>query len=201
VDDAKVDVLARIEARPPAELHDLAVDEPTKRREQIAQHRARGRCRRPLEGMRQEEIARQHAHRVAPDTPRRRLAPAFLPVVHDVVVKQRRQVNELRGHRHVAGDRRDGPEARRRQEHRQRPYSLATRLEQVGRRIRAGGSPFARHPGELPVDQRQVVAEERVHLGDAVGGPRPRPLGGGGLAKERDGGGCGGYVQNYLKVI
>ena len=58
-----------------------------------------GRHRRgALEGVGEQEVAREHAHGVAPDAARRRQATALLPVVDHVVVQQRGQVHELGHH-------------------------------------------------------------------------------------------------------
>ena len=67
----------------------------------------------------------------------------------------------------------------------------------------AGDTPSRVSRASSRVDDRHVVAEQRVHLRDALGRAGPRALGGGGLAQERDGGGGGVRrgVQNDLKVI
>ena len=56
--------------------------------------------------MGEEQIARQDADGVAPEAAGRRPTPSLLTVVDHIVVKQRREVNELGRHGDVPRDRR-----------------------------------------------------------------------------------------------
>ena len=167
-DDAEVDLFARVEDHPAAQLHDLAVDEAPQRGEQIGQHRPGRRRRRALERMGQEQVAGQDADGVAPDAPRRRAAAPLLAVVDHVVVKERREVHELGDDREIARRSRRRAEARRREEHRERTNALAAGLEQVRRGLRGRRHALAHEARELLVDDGDVRPEQRVHLGQAV---------------------------------
>ena len=107
---------------------------------------------------------------------RGRLPAALLPVVDDVVVQQRGQVDQLGRDRHVlrapAGTL---PEARRREQHGEGPDALSPASSRWVAESVPGEAPSRGHPRELGVDQRHILAQQRVHLLDALAPRAPLP--------------------------
>jgi hypothetical protein len=93
---AKVGGLARVEFHATTKLHDLAVDEPSKRADELGEHpRVRG--ERPIEGAGQEQVTGEDADGVAPHGSRRRL-PRRSRLSSMTSSQKRGRVDELGDH-------------------------------------------------------------------------------------------------------
>ncbi len=156
----------------------------------------------PLERVRQQQVAREHAHGVPPHAAGRRRAPALLSVIDHVIMEQRGEVDELGHDGQVPRGGGDGSEAGGREQDRQRAHTLASRLEQMRRRIRRGLAALPGESRKLRVDDGHVLPQEVVDLGNALGGASAGSIVGGDLAEQSDGreGGARRGVQNNLKA-
>ena len=185
--DLEVGRLADVDAGAAAELHDLAVDQAAQRGHELPEELRRG-VGRPLERVREQQVAGEDTDRVPPEAARRRLPAPLLPVVDDVVGKERRQVPKLGDDGVLARGRRDLAETRRREENGQRTDTLAPGLEEVLRRVGGRNEPLPRRGAELPLDPDHVGPEERMGVREAAYGALADAVYGRGLAERCDGG-------------
>jgi hypothetical protein len=116
----------------------------------------------------QEEVTGENADGISPDPPRRGPAPSLLPIIDDVIVQEGRQVNELCRDRYTASTHRRRTEARGRQKHHQRSYSLAPSVEQVSCGFHGGGDAVACEPLKFSIYGGEVVTEHVSDLGELV---------------------------------
>ena len=131
VDHRQIVVLGGLGVLGGDQLHHLALGDDRRRIRQDAQRAERADIDHHLEGLAEQEIADQHARLVAPQQPRRGLAPAKVALVDHVVMQQRRRMHELDAGRepHMAVAVIVAQLGRRQREH--RAQALAARIDQM----------------------------------------------------------------------
>lgn len=156
-----------------------------------------GRERREPERLDEEHVACEHRHGVAPYATRGRPAATLVTVVDDVVVEQRRHVDDLRRGGEIPRALVQWPEARAREKERERTDALAARVREVGRRL-AGRA----HPGRDPalqelLDLRHLTRHKCANFLDSRGRKLTDALGSSGLLKDGERGGDGHPVRSF----
>ena len=134
---------------------------------------------RAVERVDEQQIPGENAHAVAPENARRLRAATLGAVVDDVVVKQGRVVNELGHDGELARRVAESAEAGGAQQERERPDALAPAFEQVPSRVRRRARAAFGSAREPAFDPGEVLAEQRLKLGEATlgafaGGLEPR---------------------------
>jgi hypothetical protein len=119
-------------------------------------------CR--YEGMREQQVAAEHADSVSPHDPSGVVTAALGALVDHIVMQQGRRVDQLYTHGHLAAGRRNRPEARRREQQRHGPNALSPQLDQMTRRIRSRGGTLRCALSEGLLHPPEIVAQEGLSL-------------------------------------
>ena len=160
-DDREILLLAGLDPALRGELLDLALGDHRRGVAEDLEHPQAAVLDHQLEGAAEQEIADQHARRIAPDEVGGALAAAKARAVDDVVVEQGRGVDELDrgGELLVAGA--AVAEQRSAAERQHRPHALAAAGDQVAGELR-DQRDLALHPLEDDrVDAVHVVGDQR----------------------------------------
>ena len=176
-DDVEIAFLAQIDAARGGQLVDLALRDHRAGVRQDLEHLQAAVLDHQFEAAAEQEIADQHARRIAPDEVRGALAAAQVAAVDDVVVEQRRGVDELdRGGEPVVA-RAGIAEQLRARERQHRPHPLAAARDQM-----PGELGDQRDFGLHPVEDHRV---DRVHVARDQARSSARALGVGRLGSRR----------------
>jgi len=154
-----------------AKLDDLAVHEPAERGDELFPRvvivvRSEAREAKRFD---EQEIARQNTHGVAPNATRRRTATPLIAVVDDVVMEERRHVNELGGRSEVTRAGTHLAETCCRKEKAERAHTFAARLEEMRRGLGAGRCALFQAGRDERLNLCELGCDERADLGDSFG--------------------------------
>ena len=173
-DDFEVAILGGVDVALRGQLGDLAFRDHRRCARQDAEDLQRPVLDHQLEGAAEQEVADQHARRVAPDGVRRRLAASQVGTVDDVVVQQCRGMDEL--------DRRRQPvmplaaivEQPRASERQHRPQPLAAAGDQVAGKLGNQGDRRLHPVKDDVIDRAEVGATQIEQRGQRRSRRGPR---------------------------